>query len=288
MFLSLLGLVRILGFRHARGFGACLGELQFRFSLRERRRCVQDLAGLLGRDARDPTVTALMRLAYRCNTAAVLEVASLFASPQAAALIDARCAVNGLDQIEQARAAGRGAILLGSHSGNVVLLALQLAAQGLPVSVVYKQSRMMSARFFEQGFAHYGVDGILANEGIKAYGRMLGALRKNGLVLVMADQGVKRAEDGVPMRFLGKDMPMPAGPAQLARHSGAPVLPVATLTAEPLWRFAIEAPAPRVPGRSLEEDAAALMRLTEAQILRAPQCWSWPHRRWRKFPLAGS
>jgi lauroyl/myristoyl acyltransferase len=31
---------------------------------------------------------------------------------------------------------------------------------------------------------------------------------------------------------------------------------------------------------------AALLRVTEQDILRHPQLWSWHHRRWRRFPLA--
>ena len=58
----------------------------------------------------------------------------------------------------------------------------------------------------------------------------------------MLDQGVKQAKDGQVHRFLGKDMPMPAGPAQLARAARAPVLPVATLAATPRWRFALQPP----------------------------------------------
>jgi KDO2-lipid IV(A) lauroyltransferase len=101
----------------------------------------------------------------------------------------------------------------------------------------------------------------------------------------MLDQGVKRAEDGQMQRFLGKDMAMPAGPAQLARASRAPVLPLVTTAATPKWKFSIEPPVPLGQG-SLEADVKTLVALTERQILQAPQLWSWHHRRWCKRPLA--
>lgn len=79
---------------------------------------------------------------------------------------------------------------------------------------------------------------------------------------------------------------MSAGPAQLARQSGAPVLPLATTAAEPVWKFTIGAPVARVPGASLESEVGQLARVTEQNILQYPQLWSWHHRRWRKFPMA--
>ena len=92
----------------------------------------------------------------------------------------------------------------------------------------------MSADFFLEGLGRYGIQGIAANAGLRAYGQMLTALKQGRIVFLMLDQGVKQAKDGQLPRFLGKDMPMPAGPAQLARAARAPVLPVATLAATPL------------------------------------------------------
>jgi KDO2-lipid IV(A) lauroyltransferase len=218
----------MIGFERARGFGEWLGELQFRVAWIARRRQTREMAAVLGRPADDPSARDMMRTAYRVNNAAVIEVLAMFEQRQDPQQLAARCEIEGIGQLQAALALGRGAILLGAHMGNGLLVPVQLASSGWPVSVVYRHARMMSSGLFEQGLALYGIEPILANEGIKAYGRMLGALRKGRVLFLMMDQGVKQAEDGVPMRFLGKDMPMTAGPAQLARHSRAPVLPVAT------------------------------------------------------------
>jgi KDO2-lipid IV(A) lauroyltransferase len=199
----------------------------------------------------------------------------------------ARCRVDGVPLLEEALT-GRGAILLATHSGNSLLLAAQLADAGWPVTVVYRHARMMSVEFFAEGLPRYGIQGILANEGFKAYARMVDALRHNRILFAMMDQGVKQAETGVPLRFLGKDMPMPGGVVQLARQSRAPILPVVTLAADPVWQFAIE---PRItfqPGGSVEEDTAVVLANLERQILAHPGLWSWHQRRWRNFPLAAN
>jgi lauroyl/myristoyl acyltransferase len=81
-------------------------------------------------------------------------------------------------------------------------------------------------------------------------------------------------------------MPMTQGPAQLARHSRAPVLPATTIAAHPVWHFAIEPAVRRPPGSTLEQDTEQFVRVTESQILRFPHLWSWHQRRWRSFPAA--
>ena len=286
-FLGARSLLRVVGFAGAAAAGHLLGDLQYRLGGRARRRMQAEMALALGRPADDPAVPAMLREAYRVNTAAVFEVMAMLDRKQDEATLLARSEVEGLEHLRAALAEGRGAILLAAHMGNAALLPLRLASAGWPVSVLYKESRMMSADFFHEGLALYGVQGIAANAGLRAYGQMLAALKQGRIVFLMLDQGVKHPKDGPVQRFLGKDMPMPAGPAQLARTSRAPVLPVATTAATPLWRFAMQ-PALALGAASLEADVATLVGATEAIVRRHPQLWSWQQRRWRKFPMASS
>jgi lauroyl/myristoyl acyltransferase len=285
-FLGMRWLLRRCGFDSARPFGAFLGALQYRFDADTRRRCLEDVAAVLGGEPDDPQVARALRSAYRVNTIAVLEVLSMVDRKLDSRRLHERCQLEGLENLQAARS-GRGAILLATHSGNSLLLAAQLADQGWPVTIVYRQARMMSLKFFVDGLPRYGFDGILANEGFRAYARMIDALRHDRVLFAMMDQGVKEAETGVPMRFLGKDMPMPGGVVQLARQTRAPIVPVTTLGADPVWRFAIEPRLRLAPGGTIEEDTAAVLKHVEGQILAHPELWSWHHRRWRDFPVAG-
>jgi KDO2-lipid IV(A) lauroyltransferase len=279
-------LMRTTGFASARRIGRLLADLQFRLSWRVRRRCARDLTLLLGRPPGDPSVRELLRQAYRVNTIAVLEVLAMFDRRLDDGVLDAQSEVEGLERLRAALAAGRGAILLGAHMGNGALLTARLARAGWPVSVVFRQARVMSAGFFEQGLSLYGIEAIPANAGLRAYVQMLDALKRGRILFVIMDQGATAAQDGIVLRFLGKEMPMSAGPAQLARQSGAPVLPLATTAAEPVWKFIVGEPVVRAQGTSLESDVAGLARVTEENILRHPELWSWHHRRWNKFPMA--
>lgn len=285
-FLCVRALVRAGGFWRAGSLGRALGAVQHRLSGSQVARYRHDMTLALGRPLDDPRTERELREAWAVNTGAVLEILSMFDRKVDPARLAAHCRIEGLEHLEAASRAGRGVLLLGAHMGNGALIPVCLAASGWPVSVVYKQSRMMSAGFFQHGLAEYGIEPIMANEGMKAYARMLGALRKGRVVFIMADQGTKTQNDGIVMRFLGKDMPMPAGPAQLARHSHAPVLPFETLAARPQWHFRIHPPMERAAGSTLEDDAAQMLRTLEAMVHRHPELWSWPHRRWRMYPPA--
>jgi lauroyl/myristoyl acyltransferase len=286
LFLGARWMVRRAGFDGIRRLGSWLAHAHYALDGRTRRACLAGIAALQGRDVGDPAVARTLREAYRVNTIAVLEVLSMVDRKLDAAQLRARCRVDGLAHLEAARQAGRGAILLATHSGNSLLYAAQLAEAGCPVTVVYRHARMMEVDFFATGLPRYGFEGILANEGFKAYARMVDALRKNRVLFAMMDQGVKEAETGVPMRFLGKDMPMPGGVVQLARAVRSPILPLVALAADPVWHFAIEPPLHLPPGGTIEEDTVTVLRHVEAQVLARPQLWSWQQRRWRKFPMA--
>jgi lauroyl/myristoyl acyltransferase len=286
LFLVARTFVRACGFTGGRRLGALLGEMQYRFGGGERRRCLHDLARLQNRSPNDRLVARQLRDSYRNYATATLQVIAMCDRKLAVERLQAECRIDGWSVLEQAREAGKGAILLATHSGNNLLLAALLGSSGWPITVVYRQARMMSADFFAEGLPRYGIEGVPANDGVKAYVKMRRAIKQNRIVFVMIDQGVKFAKDGLPMRFLGKDMPMPAGPAQLARHTGAPILPLVTMAAQPIWHFVIEPPVPLQPDSTLESDLEILLRMTERHLLERPHLWSWPHRRWRKFPLA--
>lgn len=283
LFLALRAAARTAGFRRARNLGKWLGRIEYRLAWRRRRRCEHDMALALGRAPGDAWVGAQLKRAHEVNGETLTQIVAMFDRRQEKPALESSCEVEGTGRLQSALEAGHGAILLGTHMGNQALLAVQLAEEGWPVSIVYRQALMMSAGFFHQGFALYGVEGILANEGFRAYGRMLSALKRGRILFVTIDQGVRRPKDGIVVRFLGKEMPMAAGPAHLASRSGAPVLPVAVLAADPAWRFRIEAPLPPPTGDRFA-DLERLARATERQILISPQFWSWHHRRWWKYP----
>ena len=285
MFFSARWLVRLLGFDRLRPAGRFIGDLQYFLQVFNRPRCRADMAVVLGSDAGDPQLARTLRSAYRVNTVSALEVVSMVDRKIDSGRLHERCRVEGLDNLEAART-GQGAILLATHACNSLLLLAQLTARGWPVTLVYRQSPNVPREFIEGGLRHYGFDGIAAEAGFKAFAGMIDAVRRDGLVFAMMDHGVSKAETGVQQRFLGKDMPMPGGIVQLARQTRAPIVPIRSLAIDPVWHFQIEPRLQLLPGASFEEDMAQVLGHVERQILAHPELWSWPHRRWRKYPIA--
>lgn len=283
-FLAARWIVRLVKFDASRPLGRFFGDWQYFLRIGLRRRCLADMAVVLKCDARDPQLGRTLRSAYRVNTISSLEVASMVDRKLDAGRVFDRCRVDGVDNLSAARA-GRGAILLATHAGNSLLLLAQLAHQGWPITIVYRRSPSVPRPFMLNGLGHYGFEGIPANQGFKAYAAMIDALRRDRVVFAMMDDAVLKAETGVAHRFLGKFMPMAGGMVQLARQTRAPIVPISSLAIDPVWHFRIEPRVHFTPGGTFDEDLATMLQQVERQILERPELWSWPHRRWRSFPI---
>ncbi len=276
-------LTRLVGFARLRRIGTMIGELQFRLGRRNRLQYTRDVAQVLGRRPDDPVVKATLRQSYHVNNGAVLEIMAMYDHPLSDEQIREHCRVHNAQRLDAQLESGRPVVLLGSHMGNASLSQAWIARSGRPLSVVYRESHKIRRGFFDAGLAHYGIEGIAADDGTRAYRKMLKALRAGRMVYVTLDQGTKRA--GVAVNFLGKQINMPEGPAQLARHAGAIVVPISTLAHRPAWEFNIEEPVELNPQGPVADDVKKLTKVMEQQILAAPHLWSWHHRRWRKYPF---
>ena len=144
---------------------------------------------------------------------------------QLGALIDIR----GLEHLDRALAAGRGAILCSGHVWGHSTLFAALAFNGYPLSILGFETRQGAGAVVQSVLAHqtvfmarrHGVRPLRVGEfgvGVDAY-RSLG---ENRIVVIEVDhaQGTKRIE----LDFLGRTSYWPTGHARLAQLSGAPLL----------------------------------------------------------------
>lgn len=279
---TLARLCRPFGMPVLRRVGEWVGELRYRVCFRERRRLTADLRAALDGSVPEAAIPDILRRAYRHSDRSAFEIVAMGARPFPPELVRAACQVDGLERLEQAVASGSGAILLGMHMTNGILMAAHLAAEGLPVSVVYRESRKMAPGFFANMLPAHGLEGIDARNRSGAYRQMLRALRQGRIVFVLMDQGTKHG--GITVDFLNKTLDMPAGPAELARRAGVPVLPALPLGGEAVWHFRI-GEALELPPDSTEASAAVLAGAMEAHIRAHPELWSWHHRKWRRLPI---
>jgi lauroyl/myristoyl acyltransferase len=269
------------GLGFVRRCGELLGELHYRVDVHGRRDMARQLAHALDVTSADEP-GALLRQAYRINDGAALEIVAMYCGRFAAEELRVHCRVDGIERLQETLPAGRGAILLGMHMGNGLLMAARLAAEGLPVTVVYRESHKMPDGFFERIGAHHGTEGIHVQDPASAYRQMRRALDRGRILFVLMDQATR--DGGVAVTFLGKPLTMPAGPSELARRTGAPVLTVLPVAARPAWRFRIGEPL-----QIGDADAAALTAefagILERHIRAYPHLWTWHHRHWRRLPF---
>lgn len=130
----------------------------------------------------------------------------------------------GIDRLDAAVAAGSGAVMVASHSGNwdlaaawacdryggLTTVAERLRPEGLfDKFVAYRESLGMEV------LAH-GDEGTLAT--------LAQRLREGKLVCLVADRDLSGS--GVHVDFFGETASMPAGPAMLSLLTGAPTMPV--------------------------------------------------------------
>jgi len=192
--------------------------------------------------------------------------------------IVATVALEGEEHIQRALEQGKGVLALSAHLGTFTMIGARLAAGGFPFSVVVKQpADERLARLIDDYRAQVGIHTISAKPRREAVRGILKALRKNHIVLVIADE-FKSGD--VTVDFLGLKVPAPRGPATLALRTGAVTLPMfATRQPDDSLRLSVGAPIAPVEREDVEESVVAttalFTRSIEAAIRKYPDQWNW-------------
>ncbi|HIF94560.1 MAG TPA: hypothetical protein EYQ60_15780 [Myxococcales bacterium] len=220
-------------------------------------------------------------------------------------LID-RVRVEGLENLAAAEreSSTGGLLIVTAHYGNWELACAKVVAQGIPISVVYREFEnptldrisveTRAAGWVPQGPSDPRDPGLEQIPMGRAGIRFVRALEAGRKVLVLLDQDADR-EDGVFVSFFGRPASTRSGPLALASFRAIPVLP-AFIRRSPDGRSHVLEIHPALqlePGAS--DDEGVLRRNTqevtaviEEAIRKSPGQWVWTHRRWRTQPLAGT
>lgn len=187
------------------------------------------------------------------------------------------------EAIDAAYAEGKGVIYVLMHFGNWDMGGLLLNQRGYAVNVI------------AETFGHDKLNDMIVSARTTAGMRVipmersaipiLRVLRRNEALAILMDRPM--AETGIKVRFFGRDTILPAGPARLARRTGARVLPVALVrlkgTADQL--VALLDPNIRVERTNDEERdvrvlTQAILAAHERFIRRYPDQWYMFRRMW--------
>jgi len=215
------------------------------------------------------------------------EVASMMrlAKLDDAAVIERTLSV-GWEGLEEARALGRGVILVTGHYGNWEMAAATFASRGMAIAAIVRRqgNRLVDERL--QAMRHkLGVQTIYQGE---APSRVPRILRANGVVGIVGDQDARRS--GVFVQYFGRPASTHRGPALFALRLGAPVF---TCVARRLpgndVRYEVRGEKVEfTPSGVLDADVLALTAELAARLERevrvAPEQYFWFHKRWKTRP----
>ncbi|MEU9353902.1 phosphatidylinositol mannoside acyltransferase [Streptomyces griseoloalbus] len=194
--------------------------------------------------------------------------------------------VKDLHHLTDGMAAGKGVVLALPHLANWDLAGAWLTTElGIPFTTVAE--RLKPETLYDRFVAYregLGME-VLPHNGGSAFGTLARRLRDGGLVCLVADRDLSAS--GAEVDFFGETARMPAGPALLAQHTGARLLP-ATLWYDdsPVMRGRVHPPV-EVPESGTRSEKTSVMTQALADafatgIADHPEDWHMLQRLWLK------
>ena len=199
-------------------FGA---EMTFYFNDRARLVAATNMRRVLGADAHPATIRRAVRGCFR---AACFYYADLGRYPLMDPARFLRCNVRtvGFEHVENAITAGKGVIIAAMHYGNPEYTAQAMIGRGhrffaltepiepQPLAELYTRLRASQGNTFLP----------VGRQGLKA---VIRHLRAGGVVCIMADRDIQHG--GEEVTLCGATARIPSGAVDLARHTGAALIP---------------------------------------------------------------
>ena len=142
--------------------------------------------------------------------------------------------------------AGSGAVVAVPHSGNWDLAGAWACVTGMPVTTVVEQLPPDEFAAFLAFRERLGMQ-VLSHRDPAVLTTLMGAIRRGRVVSLLADRDL--AGTGVPVSWRGQPITMPAGPALVARRTGAALLPAVCQFTHDGMAIIIGSPIQPRPGR---------------------------------------
>lgn len=203
--------------------------------------------------------------------------------------MDQNVVFEGWENVENARAQGKGIFFLSLHLGNGDLAASAISLRGQEIFIITK--RFKTEWFNDLWFSVRGAQGV---KYIDAHGPnnafdILKALKKNAALVFVLDQYMGRPY-GVGTNFFGKRTGTAYGLALFVQKTKAPVLPIYTYEGKDQKLHVVFEPAMDTNGCVSDDKDLTILNMTQAftnkleEIVRKhPEQWMWVHRRWKDF-----
>jgi phosphatidylinositol dimannoside acyltransferase len=158
----------------------------------------------------------------------------------------ARVVTDGERQFRSTVAAG-GAVVALPHSGNWDLAGAWACLTRLPVTTVAEELSGGSFEAFARFRERLGME-VLSHRDPAAMSKLVDAIRRRRVVCLLADRDLEGR--GVPVQWRGQPITMPAGPAMLARRTGAALIPLISQYTPSGMKIIFGSPVEQRPGRA--------------------------------------
>lgn len=190
----------------------------------------------------------------------------------------------GIDNLRQALALGRGAIIVSGHFGNWELMPLYLRSLGFEGEILARPLRYPEYEAFLVNMRkRFGMNTLLRGS-LREAAKLL---KDKKIIGMLPDQDTDSL-DGIFINFLGRPAYTPVGPAALSVLTGAPIVPVFNVREGSRFRLFVEQPILPPEGtdrlKAIEQLTQAWSDVLAAYITRYPDHWVWMHRRWKTQP----
>jgi Kdo2-lipid IVA lauroyltransferase/acyltransferase len=193
----------------------------------------------------------------------------------------------GLENLREAQARGRGVILFTGHLGAWELSSFALSAFGYPLSFLVRRiDNPRVETMIEKTRTRFGNRSIDKRAAMRP---MLKTLRAGGTLGILVDLNTQPHE-AIFVDFFGIPASTTSGLAALALRTGAAVLPVFVPWDESRRRFVLHVDPPLSithtgdEGEDIRRLTSLFTSVVENYVRRYPDQWLWIHKRWNTRP----
>jgi KDO2-lipid IV(A) lauroyltransferase len=246
---------------------------------------IANIGQVLGPETSRPDLEAKARQIFRMSARNFGELLRLkhLTPDELAALLP--ISVKDLTVFREAHARGQGIVLVTAHLGAFDLIGHALAAQGVRLTVITGRT---TSRFVFDAVTHLrrSHDVTLVEPTPAGVRRVIRALRRGEIAGFLADYDF--FQNGLPVRYFGRETTLPPGPIRIARDTGALVIPVFTHRGEQGHEIVIGAPFQIAKTVDIDADVAAGMEMLKTRLEEGigatPDQWVLFQRAWPLEP----
>ena len=190
------------------------------------------------------------------------------------------------EHLDEARAFGKGVLVVSCHMGSYEVVSAIWSATLAPVSFFAEELEPRALyEWYRDTRARLGISVLTLDHG--GIRRVLEALHEQEMVITAIDRDITGT--GYLMPFFGKLAPIPLGPAAIALRLGTPLFPVCVYRLPDDTYMAEGAPLvyAKSTGNARADQVSAteqLLRNIERFIQQHPEQWHVPHRIWAGSP----